>query len=110
MLIGKSLFEGYFIARRLFGTHASGLSFSENEPDAQANGQEMLTALEHVKPVDLLQAAGEHVAEFVENLAEIQSDEGIYARIDDPKRAGMLLFVTIVNGFALAVAEHEVSP
>lgn len=107
--IGKSLFDGYTIGRRLFGTHASRVSFSENEPAAQANGQDMLKGLEHVKPVDLLQAAGEHVADFVDNWAEYHSTQGIYTKIADREGAGTLLLVTMLNGFALAVAEHEVS-
>lgn len=107
--IGKAVFDGYTLGRRLWGTHDKPISFSAGETDAKANGHRILKVLETIKPLDILQAAGEHTTNLVGNWVTHFAEEGIYAKLADRERSQQLLFGAILNGFSLSVAERRIS-
>jgi hypothetical protein len=107
MAIGGHLFVGFIVGRRLFGTHKGIVEFSGGASDLAEKAQRLETLCRNSSPQDLLDAAGHHFGGFLEEWVEIHSKVGIYADIPNRQAASELLYVTLLNGWALAVSEYQ---
>lgn len=107
--ISLALLDGYIYARWLLGTHTTRLAFSKDESHVQANAYLMSKEAERLKPVDLLNTAGEHLTDAFESWAENLSQEGIYTKVPDRELAIKLRLCTMLIGFGLAVAEYKIA-
>jgi len=107
--VGKGVFDGYAIGRRLLNTHRSRVHFSNEESQVATLSQRLGKEQAKIEPGRVLEIAGEPTQQFLSDLTDIYSKEGLFGAILDRGVAGSLYFVTMINGLALAYAEHDLS-
>jgi hypothetical protein len=104
--IGGYIMDGYTIGRRLLGTQSSDLAELSSAVEPKEFVEGLLSDMA-LMPANLLFAGGDGVATYLKIFIGTRSKMGIYARVKDRERVSRFLIFTILNGFALAVAEHR---
>lgn len=105
--VGGHLFIGFIVGRRLFQTHRSIITFSGDAADVVQKATLLETLVLETKPEDFLAEAGENFVDFLNKWAEIHAKLGIYADIPSEEAAPELLYVTLLNGWSLSIAEYQ---
>lgn len=104
--VGGYVMNGYVIGRHLLGTQVDDYSSLIGE-GAGLTAARILQEF-GTTPHKVFSEGGEGLDAFMSVWLEPQANEGVYGRIADRKKARMYLFMPILDGFGLAIAEHKV--
>ena len=103
--VGKGVFDGYIVVRRLLGTHRDDVTVVESPDTIEETTDQIWQMQRRIRPGMALVEAGELVSHFLSAWADHHSTVGPYGAADDPEEAAALLYVAVMNGVALALAE-----
>ena len=106
--VGGYVMNGYIVGRHLLGTHQEDLATLSSEADAQ-NAAAKLVAEAGRMPSTLMFRGGDGLKSFMVSWVDHRCKVGVYGRIADRSNLPMHLFLPIISGFGLAIAEHKIT-
>jgi len=102
--IGKDVFTGYVVGRRVLGSHGTRIQYSDGDAEAIQFSQRLAT-----KADETPQRADEVAAKLFAALAETSTERQPYAGIRDKNLAATFIIVAMMNGLSLAYAENALA-
>jgi len=105
--IGSCVMEGYILGRRIARTWLDQISRSLQEGDGMPVAEKIRRTFVAM-PGNVLENAGEVVSRFAYVWSVYHSERGLYAAVQPRDVAAMSLYLCLMDGFRLAIAEHHV--
>ncbi len=109
MTVGGHVFVGLITGRRLFGTHRSIVGYSGDAADAAEKATLLESLFNSMPPADMLEAAGKQFEDFFARWAALHAGQGIYADIPKAGAGGQLIYIHLLNGWSLSIAEYQMT-
>lgn len=107
--VGGHVFAGFIMGRRLFNTHNSMVEFSGDASNTVEKVALLESFMNQIKVADLLHDAGEQFEDFFERWAAHHACCGVYADIPTAGRAYDLVYLHLLNGWSLSIAEYQMT-
>jgi len=109
MAVGGHVFVGFITGRRLFNTHKRVVNHCGDEAKTDEKAALLESLSQQMKAADLLHDAGEQFEDFLEKWATYHAGQGIYDDIPTADAAPNLIYVHLLNGWSLSIAEYQMT-